>query len=119
MGTSSFHYGPKRSPLLPDDFDDPGSGGSDSPLLPPEQLPDAPPQEGDSLIEYQPDISWGGAKRTMGRFASGNLNGGARKVASAYVKAAGGARNAKMLLGRVLKRLEILYRSLVVFPVRM
>ena len=42
MGTSSLHYGTKRSPLLPDDFDDPGSGGSDSPLLPPEQLPDAP-----------------------------------------------------------------------------
>lgn len=95
MGTSSLHYGTKRSPLLPDDFDDPGSGGSDSPLLPPEQLPDAPSQEGDSDNEYQPEISWGGAKRTMGRFASGNLNGGARKVASAYVKAAGGARNAK------------------------
>ncbi len=97
MGTSSLHYGPKRSPLLPDDFDDLGQSDPDSPSPPSEQQPDIHPEDDGSgnENEFQPEITWGGAKRTMGRFASGSLSGGAKKAASAYVKAAGGASNAK------------------------
>ncbi|MEI6575093.1 MAG: hypothetical protein WCO63_02845 [Bacteroidota bacterium] len=117
MGTSSMYDGPKRSPLLPPDFND-GDGSQDNPSpdnnpqeKPQEERPgrDAEPgknepsdkprednaaqeQSTSSNLQYS---SWRAAKTSMSRYVTGNGGpNGKRNAVTRYIKGHGGSNNA-------------------------
>lgn len=110
MGTSSMYGGPKRSPLLPPDFND-GDDNSNNPTSPDTPLPkpdEKPNEEKEPVQTPESDkpsnkeqddeprySSWRAAKNSMSKYASGNGGeDGKRKAVSNYVKGYGGSRNA-------------------------
>ncbi len=95
MGTSSIYNGPKKSPLLPKDFEEQNNPDSDDNKENVEQKNKGKeePNVTDTKKYSENDVTWGGAKRTISRYASGNSQN-YKKGISNYIKASGGAGNA-------------------------
>lgn len=99
MGTSSMYGGPKKSPLLPKDFDgdnneqtnteQDGQNGSTENVNPNEPDIESDPQQVNSG-----ENSWQSSKNTMSKYISGGKTNGIKKPLSAYVKSHKGAANA-------------------------
>ena len=106
-----MYGGPNKSPLLPPDFNErDGNSGNPNPPDKPEEQPeknkpaDNNPSENPLGNESAQQVassnnhqytSWGPAKSSMSRYASGNAgNNGKRNAVSNYVKSHGGSQNA-------------------------
>lgn len=127
MGTSSLYGGPKKTSLLPSDYDpegdpeqdvpagdapdntEPGSDNPDEgePQLDNPEKGDEGGQEAEQLV--QPSVSWGTARcsmrKAMGNRSSANVKGAIRT----YTRALGGHTNATRQAAKVRKTAETVY----------
>lgn len=94
MGTSSLYKGPKRNPLLPDDYNDSPNNQERPTETPPEKSSEEEENSNDNDTNHPPNKTWGDAKRSMSRHISGKSSFGIRKPISDYVRTRGGAANA-------------------------
>lgn len=117
MGTSSLYGGPKKTSLLPSDYDPEGDSEQNAPAG------DAPdnaeigannPEKGDDGLQVteqpvQTSVSWGTARgsmrKAMGNRSSANVKGAIRN----YTRALGGHTNATRQAAKVRKTAGIVY----------
>lgn len=127
MGTSSLYGGPKKTSLLPSDYDPDQNPANDAPVggtsdksdpdsdNPAEAEPQQDnPDNGNSDVQEdeqpsQPSVSWGTARssmrKAMGNRSSGNVKGAIRN----YTKALGGHTNATRQASKARKAAGVIY----------
>lgn len=126
MGTSSLYGGPKKTSLLPSDYDPEGDPeqdvpagdapdntepGSDNPDEGEPQLdnPEKGDEGGQEAEQVQPSVSWGTARgsmrKAMGNRSSANVKGAIRT----YTRALGGHTNATRQAAKVRKTAGTVY----------
>ena len=113
MGTSSLYKGPKKTVLLPSDYNPDDGMGEASPAAPaseendpdvntpeegqPQGNPDEQPNEptdDENQQPAQPSVSWSAARSGMTRAMNNRSSGNVKRAISNYIKALGGHSNA-------------------------
>lgn len=113
MGTSSLYKGPKKTVLLPSDYE-PVDNFNQSPVdnTPDEIIPDCddaengtPSQESSS----SPDVSWSTARSSVRKAMNNRSVVNVKRAISNYTKALGGHTNAMRQAAKVRKTANVLY----------
>ena len=127
MGTSSLYGGPKKTSLLPSDYDPDGIG---EPEVPVGDSPDSPESDADNPTEnepqqdnsdngekegqedaqpVQPSVSWGTARGSMRKAMGNRSSGNVKSAIRNYTKALGGHTNATRQATKARKAAGVLY----------
>lgn len=126
MGTSSLYGGPKKTSLLPSDYDSDVNPEKDSPatVAPNEVLPDESgleegepqqepenetPKEQESERRKQPPVNWSKARGSMRKAMNNRSSGNIKSAIRNYTKALGGHTNATRQAMKVRRTAGILY----------
>lgn len=122
MGTSSLYRGPKKTSLLPSDYDSDVNPGQDAPneAVPAEDgTEEAEPQQGNPENEKpkeqegeqpnQPYVKWGTARSSMRKAMNNRSSGNAKNAIRNYTKALGGHTNATRQAAKVRRTAGTLY----------
>ena len=102
MGTSSLYKGPKKTVLLPSDYNPEEGVGEAVPAAPEEGQPQGNPNErepntppdNEEQQPAQPSVSWSAARSGMTRAMNNRSTGNVKRAISNYTKALGGHSNA-------------------------
>ncbi len=134
MGTSSLYGGPKKTSLLPSDYNPDGNLGQDVPAgdIPvgtdpnaynPEEVgfqeenPENGNQEGQKVEQQaQPSVSWGTVRSSMRKAMGNRRRGNVQSVIRNYTKALGGHTNATRQAAKVRKTAGAVYSFFVGTP---
>jgi len=127
MGTSSLYGGPKKTPLLPSDYDPDRIG---IPEVPVGDSPDNPEYDADNPAEInhqqdspgngetegqedvqpaQPSVSWGTARGSMRKAMGNRSSGNVKSAIRNYTKALGGHTNATRQATKARKTAGVIY----------
>ena len=121
MGTSSLYRGPKKTSLLPPDYDpdvNPGQNAPDNVVPAGDGAEEMEPQdkpENEKNKEYvnerpsQPSVNWGTARSSMRKAMNNGSSGNAKSAIRNYTKALGGHTNAMRHATKVRKTAGVLY----------
>ena len=124
MGTSSLYGGPKKTSLLPSDYNPDGNPERDVPAgnasvnTEPdventeegEPQQDNPEYGGQEVKQStQPNVSWGTARGSMRKAMGNRSSGNVKSAIRNYTKALGGHTNAKRLAAKVRKTAGTVY----------
>lgn len=122
MGTSSLYRGPKKTSLLPSDYDPDASSEVDAPdnvapaengaeeIEPQQDKPEnEKPKEQEDEQHSQPSVNWGTARGSMRKAMNDRSSGNAKSAIRNYTRALGGHTNAMRQAAKVRKTAGILY----------
>lgn len=122
MGTSSLYKGPKKTSLLPSDYDPDASPEQDAPddvvpaedgaeeMEPQQDKPEhEKPKEEENEQHSQPSVNWGTARGSMRKAMNDRSSGNAKSAIRNYAKALGGHTNATRQAAKVRRTAGILY----------
>lgn len=124
MGTSSLYRGPKKTSLLPSDYNPDGNMEQDAPIedvqdkVAPDgdgaepqhgELEDGAPKKQDGEQSNQPSVKWSTARRAMRKAMRNRSNGNVMGAIRNYTKALGGHTNAIQQAAKVRKTAGTLY----------
>ena len=127
MGTSSLYGGPKKTSLLPSDYDPDGIGEPGAPVEaspdnseadadnpaedePQQDNPDNGKPEGQEDVRpAQPSVSWGTARGSMRKAMGNRSSGNVKSAIRNYTKALGGHTNATRQATKARKAAYVLY----------
>lgn len=127
MGTSSLYGGPKKTSLLPSDYDPDGirepevivedspdnhETDADNPAVndPQQENPDNGKREGQEEEQFsQPSVSWGTARGSMRKAMDNRSSSNVKSVIRNYTKALGGHTNATRQASKARKAAGTLY----------
>ena len=126
MGTSSLYGGPKKTSLLPSDYDPDMNPDQDAPAgdSPENSEPEDNSDDGESQQDNpdnanpedqegdqpaQPSVSWGTARGSMRKAMGNRSSGNVKSAVRNYTKALGGHANATRQASKVRKTAGVLY----------
>lgn len=127
MGTSSLYGGPKKTSLLPSDYDPGQNSVNDASVVgtPDNSKPDADnpaedepqqdnPDNGNSEVHEdeqpsQPSVSWGTARSSMRKAMGNRSSGNVKSAIRNYTKALGGHTNATRQATKARKTAGVIY----------
>lgn len=123
MGTSSLYGGPKKTALLPPNYDPEGNSEQDTPAagnIPTAENPEEvkPQHEWSGKIEptringeqsIQPTVSWGTVRGSMRKAMNNRSSGNVKNVIRNYTKALGGHTNATRQAAKARKTAGVIY----------
>lgn len=127
MGTSSLYGGPKKTSLLPSDYNpddspeqenptdsdpdgsDPTTGDQEGDSPQPEQPEEENPQDSPNTEPVQPNVSWGTARGSMRKAMNNRSGSNVKGAIRNYTKALGGHANATRQAAKARKTASELY----------
>lgn len=117
MGTSSLYKGPKKTVLLPSDYNPSESMGETAPDAPAEEQPQSAPDRqkpdtpavGEEQVASQPSVSWSAARSGVTRAMNNRSSSNVKRAIRTYAKALGGHSNATRQATTVRRTASVIY----------